>query len=87
MPIYRVTFTTEMLIDAENEGEAERIGYDHLVDEVGNGISEVLTVRSITSLDQLQKFEKGSLPWRSSARRGEPEKTVGDILKGNGKGW
>jgi len=27
MPIYRVTFQTEMLIDCENEGEAERIGY------------------------------------------------------------
>jgi len=37
MPIYRVTFQTEMLIDCENEGEAERIGYRNLPDEVGNG--------------------------------------------------
>jgi len=80
MPIYRVTFQTEMLIDCENEGEAESLGYRNLPDEVGNGTSEVLRVEKIESPDQLRRGENISLPWRSGDRRDEPELMVGDIL-------
>jgi hypothetical protein len=82
MPIYRVTFQTELLVDCENESEAERIGYDNLEEEVRNGFSDIISVRNITSSDQLRKGERGSLPWRDAKRNraGEPEKTIAEIL-------
>ena len=83
MPIYRVTFQTELLVDCDDESEAERIGYDNLEEEVRNGFSDIISVRNITSSDQLRKGERGSLPWRSSERRGEPELLVEEILGGN----
>lgn len=82
MPIYKVTFQTELLVDCENESEAERIGFKHLEEEVRNGLSDIISVQNITSSDQIRKGEKGSLPWRDAKRNraGEPEKTIAEIL-------
>lgn len=83
MPIYRVSFLTDLLVECENEKEAERIGFKHLIDEVDNRGSDVFSVKLLESPDQVRRWERGSLPWRDTQRdlRGEREKTVEQILK------
>lgn len=81
MPIYRVTFTTQLLVEAGSEKDAERIGSSCLVDEVRNGGSEVYRTEEITSPLSLLTRKRGSLPWRDWKRVGEPEITVDEILK------
>lgn len=83
MPIYRVSFLTDLLVDCDNEKEAERIGFNHLIDEVDNRGSEVFSIKLLESPDQVRRWERGSLPWRDPQRdlRGEPEKPVEQILK------
>jgi hypothetical protein len=85
MPIYRVTFQTELLVDCENESEAERIGFKHLEDEVRNRTSEVYRVEKLDSVDQLRRAERGSLPWRRYERNsmGESFYMVDEILERN----
>ena len=83
MAIYRISFLTELLVDCESEKEAERIGFNHLNEEVDNRGSEVFSIKLIESPEQIRRWEKGSLPWRDSQRdlRGEPEKPVEQILQ------
>ena len=81
MKIYRVTFTTQLLVEAGSEEDAERIGSSFLSDEVRNGGSEVYRTEEITSPLGLLTRERGSLPWRDWKRVGEPEITVDDILR------
>ena len=80
MKIYRVTFQTDLLIGCDSEIEAERIGYRNLSDEIRNGGSSVYKITEINSTDQLRREERGSLPWRSSDRWGEPQIRVEEIL-------
>lgn len=83
MAIYRVSFLTDLLVECDNEKEAERIGFNHLIDEVDNRGSDVFSIKLLESPDQVRRWERGSLPWRNSQRDhlGEPEKTVDQILK------
>ncbi len=83
MSIYRVSFLTELLVDCETEKEAELIGFKHIVDEVNNRGSEIFSVKRLESPGQVRRWERGSLPWRDTQRdlRGEPEKTVEQILQ------
>jgi hypothetical protein len=80
--LYRVTFLTEILIDARDECEAERIGDRNLESEVRNCGSEVYRIEELKSVDQLRRVERGSLPWRATERGGEPELLVEEILGG-----
>lgn len=82
MPIYRVTFHTEVLVEANNEREAQRIGYHNLKEEVENGHSSLYTIDHITSVDQLRREERDCLPWRAMERnwKGEPERYIEEIL-------
>lgn len=80
MRLYRVTFTTQLLVECESEGDAERIGRRHLTDEVGNGTSQVHRVEEVRALDELLRTEHGSLPWRDRNRHSEPETSVDDLL-------
>lgn len=84
MTLYRLTFQTEILVDASDECEAERIGLDNIEEEIGNGSIELYSVKEITSEDQLLRWERGSLPWRNIQRdwAKEPELTVKEILRG-----
>ena len=81
MPLYRIAFITEMIIDARDPHEAERIGFRNLSEEIRG--SSVYKVDKIDSVDQLHREERGSLPWRSTERRDEPELRVEEILGGN----
>ena len=80
MPLYRITFQTDMLIEARDEREAERIGDRNLESEVRNCGSELYRIEELRSVDQLRREERGSLPWRSTERRDEPELFVEEIL-------
>ena len=80
MPLYRVTFQTDMLIEARDEREAERIGDRNLESEVRNCGSELYRIEELRSVDQLRREERGSLPWRATERRDEPELRVEEIL-------
>jgi len=80
MPLYRVTFQTDMLIEARDELEAERIGDRNLESEVRNCGSELYRIEELRSVDQLRREERGSLPWRATERRDEPELRVEEIL-------
>ena len=84
MTLYRLTFQAEILVDASDEREAERIGLQNIEEEIGNGSIELYSVREITSEEQLLRAERGSLPWRNIQRdlAKEPELTVEEILKG-----
>jgi len=88
MPIYRVTFQTELLVDCDDVGEAERIGFKHLEEEVGNRHSEVYRVEKLENLYELKRAERGSLPWRCEDRSnsGIPYRTVDEILERNAAG-
>ncbi len=82
MKLYRVIFTTEMMVECEDERDAERIGYRCLIDEVRNGGSTTTyRVEEVRSVDELRRGERGSLPWRDSRRYGEPEVRVEELLK------
>ena len=83
MAIYRVSFLTDLLVECENEKEAEMIGFKHLIDEVDNRGSDVFSIKLLESPDQVRRWERGSLPWRDAQRdlNCEPEKTVEQILK------
>lgn len=81
MPIYRVTFHTDVLVESKDELDAERIGYNSLADEIRNGGSEVYSIEHITSVDQLHREERGSLLWRDSSAFDGPELTVEEILQ------
>ena len=85
MPLYRVTFHTEILVDARDEREAERIGDRNLESEVRNCGSEVYRIEELKSVDQLRRVERGSLPWRCEERSnsGVPYLTVDEILERN----
>lgn len=85
MPIYRVTFTTSLLVECESEKDAEGIGFENLEAEIENQNSEVYSVELIESEAQLRRIERGSLPWRSWERRDEPEIEVDDILSSGEK--
>jgi hypothetical protein len=80
MKLYRVTFHTEILVEANDEREAERIGDRNLESEVRNGSSEVWSTEYLESVLQLRRNEWGSLPWRSPERSMEPELRVEEIL-------
>ena len=67
MSIYRVTFQTCLLVECDDEVEAEEIGRDFLAEEVGN--ADLFGIECLSSKDQLEKIEQGSLPWRSWERR------------------
>ena len=81
MSLYRVTLQSEILIDCENEHEAERIAYSNIEYEIGNGNVQLYSIKEITSEEQLLRAERNSLPWRSRARDREPERTVEEILR------
>jgi hypothetical protein len=83
VPIYRISFLTDLLVECESEKEAEMIGFKHLTDEVDNRGSEVFSIKLLESPDQVRRWERGSLPWRDTQRdlRGEPQKPVEQILQ------
>jgi hypothetical protein len=86
MKLYRVTFTTSLLVESEDPERAIKIAEDNLVDEVRNRSSRLLLEPvHVGSVDGLRREERGSLPWRSHARDldGEPERTVEEVLEGN----
>lgn len=80
MAIYRLTFTTRLLVDCDNEGQAVDLGYRHLQDEVRNSASDLLHIQKLELISQLKRDEIGSLPWRDSSRGNDPEQTVDRIL-------
>ena len=80
MKIYRVTFHTSLLVEAESESEANRIAERNLCEEVRNGSSEIYSIDHLTSADQVRRNEKRTLPWRSDERYDEPNLTVNEIL-------
>ena len=77
MKLYRVTFATSLLVEAESEHDAERIGYFNRNEEAD---CELYSIERIESKDDLRRGERGSLPWRDSRRRQEPETCVEDLL-------
>lgn len=78
--IYRVTFTTELLVDCESELEAQNLGSKFLNDAVRSGQSKYLHAKHIDDVSKLHRDERGSLPWRALTRCKEPELTVEKIL-------
>jgi hypothetical protein len=81
MAIYRVTFTTDLLVEADSLPNAIRIGYANLEEEVKNRFSKHLQPVRITSIDQLKDGEHNSLPWRDPSRRNDPELEVEILLE------
>jgi len=79
MKLYRVTFQTSLLVEAQDEHEAERIGYKNIREEV----SELFSINHLKEEKQLRRSERNSLPWRSHDRYKEPELTVEQVLNKN----
>jgi len=78
MKLYRVTFQTSLLVEAQDDLEAERIGYKNIREEA----CKLSSIDEVKEEKQLRRSERNSLPWRSRARYDEPELTVEQILKG-----
>jgi hypothetical protein len=79
MNLYRVTFTTSLIVEAESERDAERIGHVNLKEE-SSIASELYSIDRIEFKDELRRDERGSLPWRDARRRDEPELYVEELL-------
>lgn len=80
MKIYRVTIQTDILVEAENEVDAEKIALDNFREETPEFYSAI----EIDNLNKLTSDEQLSLPWRSWERRGEDDLTIKEILENNG---
>jgi len=80
MAIYRVSILTELLVEADNETEAHKIGFRNVVEEIKNGTAKLYRIEHLESQENLKSDERGSLPWRSSDRKNLPELTVEEIL-------
>jgi hypothetical protein len=82
MPLYRITFTTPLIVDAPTGSDARRLASRFLAEEVSNGISQIESTELLSDPEQLERSEWGCLPWRdpSRDRDGEPERTVNQIL-------
>lgn len=77
MKLYRVSFLTQLLVEAEDPNQAINIAKLHQHQE----ITDLDSVEQINNVTDLFPIEKGILPWRSSDRRNEAEKPVEEILK------
>ena len=80
MKLHRVTFTTSMLVEAEDSGSAARIGRIFLQDEISSGLSRVASIDIVTSVGELHRWEHASVPRRDPQRNDEPKMTAEDIL-------
>ena len=80
MPIYRVTFTTELLVECDSDLDAEKIAHCNLYEEVRNGLSEVQSTKLVDGHERLRSGEVNSLPWRD--RSNASQATVGEVLCG-----
>jgi hypothetical protein len=78
--IYRVSILTELLVEADNETEARKIGFRNVVEEIKNGTAKLYRMELLESQEDLKGDERGSLPWRSSDRKTLPELRVEEIL-------
>ena len=78
MPIYRVTFTTELLVESDDDLDAEKIARCNLYEEVRNGLSEVQSTELVEGHEGLRSGEVNSLPWRD--RSNASQATVGEVL-------
>lgn len=79
MKLYRVTFQTGLLVEAEDERDAERIGRKFLIDEVKNGTSELWSTELLESEDDLRDDERYSLPWGEGNKMKDED--VNEILR------
>lgn len=59
--LYRVTFTTSLVVQSPDPHSAERIAYRNLREELSH--SELHSIDHITHVNQLRRSEYGSLPW------------------------
>jgi len=80
MAIYRVSILTELLVEADSETEACKIGFRNVIDEIKNGTAKLYRMELLESQEDLKGDERGSLPWRSNDRKNLPELTVEEIL-------
>jgi len=79
--LYRISFLTEMLVDADNPFEAERIAYNNLTNEVKKRISEVQEICLLSSIEQLKTNEHEIFPWMSPENNGDSvQLTTEEIL-------
>lgn len=80
MNLYRVTFTTSLLIEAQDDRQAKKIAKDFLIDETKNGTSQHQSTLHITNSSQLLNDEPSSFPWRSRFRQNQPQFTTQQLL-------
>jgi hypothetical protein len=78
--IYRLTFKTFMLVEADHELEAEKIGKKFLPEEVNNDLSELEDIELLNCVTQLLPEENYSLPWVSIDRQNEEQICVNTLL-------
>lgn len=81
MALYRVTFETDIIVEANDEASAIKIGKCNLFEEARNELSKLSKIQIINSDSCLEQGEGYSLPWRDLSRSGEAELTVFQILK------
>jgi len=77
MGIYRVTIIKELLVEAKNHTDAEKVGFKFLNDEYS---SNLYKIEEVNSLQDLRKDEGMSIPWSLNSRFQSSEKTLNEIL-------
>ncbi len=83
MKIYRVTFQTELLVEAETEEHSIKLGSKFLKEEVLNGTSDLIDVELINSKKKLKLEEINSIPWRDPSIKRDKDYYVEEILEEN----
>lgn len=81
--LYRVYFTMELLVEAEDSRQATAIAEDNFINEAANGTAEIRSVMQVKHPSELLPSEKGSYPWRSFHKMHHPDLQVEQILEAN----
>jgi len=77
MKIYRVNVQVDLLVEAEDEIDAEEVALDNFKEET----PQIYSAVQIDDVNELTEDEQLSLPWRSWKRQNEDDLTVKEILE------
>jgi hypothetical protein len=80
MNLYRVTFTTSLLIEAQDDQQAKIIAKDFFIDEAKNDTSQHQSTLHIADSSQLLNNEHTSFPKRSSFHQNQSQLTAEQFL-------
>ena len=81
--LFRVNYSTGMLVEADTWEEARDIGMKCLMEEVKKGKSVMNHVEQLASVQSLRQEEMNCFPWRSQSKNSDQEILAKDFFLKN----